>query len=325
MFQKLLTIILVLIFVSCNTKSEKPEGIIPNTINENPEEAYALMTNNCYLCHSPNAAEGDGRIAPPMVAIKARYKDKAEYSKEEFINAISAFVENPTEDKALMYGAVRKFGVMPKQAFQDSVVRKIAAFIYDYKIEEPEWFQEHWREHGDENWEQSGKDFTSKTKDKTFTDIGLEYALGTKQLLGKHLMSTIQNKGTEEALTFCNEKAIHLTDSMSVNYKAKIKRVSDKSRNPNNKANTEELKYITQYKNAINENVEPKPIVVENENEVHFYYPITTNTMCLQCHGKKEDIQPKVLAKINQLYPDDLATGYGENEVRGIWSIAFKK
>jgi hypothetical protein len=28
---------------------------------------------------------------------------------------------------------------------------------------------------------------------------------------------------------------------------------------------------------------------------------------------------------LQELYPDDKAIGYGENEVRGIWSIAFEE
>jgi hypothetical protein len=69
---------------------------------------------------------------------------------------------------------------------------------------------------------------------------------------------------------------------------------------------------------------EPKPVVIRDKNEVDFYYPITTNTMCLQCHGKpREQIAPETLATLKSLYPLDKATGYSENEVRGIWSINF--
>jgi len=70
---------------------------------------------------------------------------------------------------------------------------------------------------------------------------------------------------------------------------------------------------------------EIKPVVLEKGNKIQFYYPIETNTMCLQCHGKPEQINPEVRAKTLQLYPKDLAIGYSENEVRGIWSITFKK
>jgi hypothetical protein len=44
--------------------------------------------------------------------------------------------------------------------------------------------------------------------------------------------------------------------------------------------------------------------------------------MCLQCHDNPEtDIVPEVSTKINELYPEDKATGYASNELRGIWVI----
>ena len=110
---------------------------------------------------------------------------------------------------------------------------------------------------------------------------------------------------------------------MSVHYNAVIKRVSDRNRNPNNKANAEELYYINHFKKLIANQEEVKPITLEKGNKVQFYYPIETNTMCLQCHGTQ--IKPDVSKQILKLYPSDLAIGYNESEVRGIWSITFDK
>lgn len=319
-------LLFAILLSSCNKKLHSYQDIDNSTkVVYQPQEAKNLMEKHCYTCHSPTAAEEEGRIAPPFVAIKARYIDKEGYTRAEFIKAISEFVANPTDDNALLYGAVRKFGVMPKQVFPDSTTIKIAAFMYDYKVEAPTWFQEHWQGHGNSGWEQSGKEFVAVAKDKTYEDIGLEYALGTKKILGKNLMGTIQKKGTIEAMAFCNIQAIPLTDSMSVNYNATIKRVSDKNRNPNNKANAEELIYIAQFKKDLVANIDSKPVIEEKGDKVYFYYPIPTNAMCLQCHGTSENIRPEVQMKIKGLYPNDLATGYSENEVRGIWSIVFDK
>ncbi|AUC82255.1 DUF3365 domain-containing protein [Lacinutrix sp. Bg11-31] len=159
-----------------------------------------------------------------------------------------------------------------------------------------------------------------------YAERGLQYAFSTKSVLGKNLMSTIQKKGTLEALTFCNTQAYPLTDSMTVVHKATIKRVSDKTRNPNNQANKKELTYINSFKNDIKNNKEHKPIVDLLENKIQVYYPITTNTMCLQCHGKpNENIEKPILKKLAILYPKDKATGYNINEVRGLWSVTFDK
>ncbi len=157
-----------------------------------------------------------------------------------------------------------------------------------------------------------------------YESMGMTYAQETQKVLGKTLMGTIQNKGVEEAVVFCNERAYPLTDSMAINFNARIKRVSDKPRNPNNKANAVELAHIETFKKTIAAGDSIKPILKEEDGKVSFYYPIVTNAMCLNCHGTPEkNIAPGVLTQLSELYPDDKATGYGPDEVRGIWSIVF--
>lgn len=108
---------------------------------------------------------------------------------------------------------------------------------------------------------------------------------------------------------------------MSDQFNVEIKRVSDKNRNPQNLASAEEIRIIENYKIRLLRKQQLKPI----RTETYFYAPITTNAMCLQCHGEKgKDIKPEVLTKIKELYPEDKATGYKENELRGLMSIKFK-
>jgi len=162
-----------------------------------------------------------------------------------------------------------------------------------------------------------------------YKDIGFTYASTTKQTLGKNLTGAIMEGGTEHALSFCNVQAMPLTDSMSQVHNATISRVSDKPRNPNNAANNEELKQIQFYKDLVAEGKTGKDIQPNVEikgDQVQFYYPILTNEMCLQCHGARNDVvKPETLAMLSELYPEDKATGYGDGEVRGIWSIVFEK
>lgn len=295
-----------------------------------------LMETNCYVCHSPTASHDD-RIGPPMIAIKKHYIED-ETSKEQFIEDIQAWIKNPNEADAKMRGAVRRFGVMPKQAFPEETIEKIADYMFDFDIDQPEWFEDHFNEEkGKHNGNGRGKGMghgkgkhqqqaQTSYGDLPYGERGLKYALTTKAVLGKNLMGTIQNKGALEALEFCNVRAYPLTDSMAVVHNANIKRISDKPRNQKNKANKEELDYIETFKNLLSEKKEVNPIVKETEDDVHVYYPIVTNSMCLQCHGKAEtNIKPDILKSLTLLYPEDKAIGYSENHVRGIWNVSFKK
>ncbi len=285
-----------------------------------------LMQNKCYLCHNPNT-DHKGRIAPPMVAVKSHYLDD-DTTKEEFSNAIWEFVQKPSIDKTKMRGAVRRFGLMPYQEFKEEEIRQIAEYMYDYKIDEPEWFKQHIEEEskGKMQYRNDGKkaDESPSEESKKPEDKGLQYALNTKKELGKNLMSTIQKKGTLEAVSFCNKKAYPITDSMANVQNARIRRVSNKPRNPENQATKKELGIIENFKRAVANNHDYQAVTEVIDNKVHFYYPITTNSMCLQCHGKTNaDIEPEVLQTILSLYPNDKATGYDVNEVRGIWSITY--
>ncbi|GLB51519.1 hypothetical protein NBRC110019_05580 [Neptunitalea chrysea] len=317
-------VLMVLLVASCETTPEKKDVKKDVSTTYDPAEAKQLLTQNCYVCHSPTAPEGSGRIAPPMVAIKAHYLTD-DMSKEEFVNSILHFVNNPTEANSKMRGAVRKFGVMPNQKYPEETLRKISEYMYDYQIEEPTWFKDHYQEKGFGKYHQRGRRLPDAGKPMSYKEEGLSYALGTKKVLGKNLMGKIQSEGVEAALTFCNVKAMPLTDSMATKYNATIKRVSDKNRNTENKANTKEVAYITQFKEVLKSGAEAQPIIDEEGDVVHFYYPIVTNSMCLKCHGTPRDIAPKIQRKLAELYPDDKAVGYSENEVRGIWSITFDK
>lgn len=321
-----ISILFVLLMLSCKqgpkTSDADPEEIVQLTTSS--EEGKKLMETKCYVCHNPSAPENGQRIGPPMVAVKAHYLDVYK-DKDAFVKGVVEFVKSPSEQNTKMRGAVRRFGLMPSQQFDEGEIRKIAEYIFDYQIEEPDWFKEHWMGRRGDSLYNKGKKSMVSPKEESPKELGMKYALETQKVLGKNLMGTIQNKGVEEAVVFCNEKAYPLTDSMSTKFNARIKRVSDKPRNPNNKANAGELAHIATFKKQVADGESVEPIVKEANGKIYFYYPIVTNTMCLNCHGTPEkNIAPEVLTHLSQLYPDDKATGYGPDEVRGIWSIVFE-
>jgi hypothetical protein len=113
---------------------------------------------------------------------------------------------------------------------------------------------------------------------------------------------------------------------MSLLLGAKIKRVSDQPRNPDNQANDVELAYIKKWKNAHANGVDLPPMITEVDQKKIGYYPIITNPMCMQCHGTPgKDINLATLAKIKNLYSTDKATGYNLEELRGIFVVEMNK
>lgn len=167
---------------------------------------------------------------------------------------------------------------------------------------------------------------SEKIKEVSPLEIGKNAALKTKGILGKNLMHAIQTKGTEHALEFCSVKAISLTDSVALALNAKVKRVSDKNRNPNNAANEQELDYIRATKKLLAEGKKPKPQLVSNEENHLGYYPIIANQMCMQCHGiPNTEVLPNTLSKLGSLYPNDNALGYKSGDLRGIWVVEMTK
>lgn len=113
-------------------------------------ELSALMMT-CYVCHNPRVKSHEEAIAPPLVAVKYMYKQKYK-TKEDFVNATFDFIMEPTEDKTILSGAVKKFGVMPQMPLEPSQVKLILNYIYDNEIETPKWFPEHFQENHGKAW-----------------------------------------------------------------------------------------------------------------------------------------------------------------------------
>lgn len=159
-----------------------------------------------------------------------------------------------------------------------------------------------------------------------YAAMGQQFVSATQSVLAKNLVEAINKDGPEHALEFCNINAYPLTDSMSQALNANIKRVTDKTRNPENQANDGELAHIAFLKTQLVNGEALTPKVIEQQERMMGYYPIITNNLCIQCHGKPNaDVSAATLAKINSLYPSDQAMGYGVNELRGLWVVEMEK
>ena len=304
-------------FISCkNSQSVDYSKKASNVSYAKEHPGKVLMKQLCYACHNATSSH-DSRIAPPMIAVKKHYVSE-HTTQKEFTQDFVSFVLDPSKKNAKMKGAIRRFNLMPKQIFKKEDLEKIADYVYNNKIEEPNWFENHWKERGNKG---KGK-MKGKNQNKI---LGSEYAMKTKKQLAKNLIETIQKEGVIASLKYCNTKAIPITDSLSVALNADIKRVSNKPRNTTNKATNEETELIGMYQKRINENKPLKPKLRTLKNgKTQYYAPIVTNQMCLQCHGKpNKDMKEETLLALKELYPRDKAIGYDVNQVRGLWSVQY--
>ncbi len=290
----------------------------PEAGQDNAQTGFALLESNCLSCHAVNPSE-EGKVAPSLAAVKKAYT-AAGGSRADFISAFAGFLKKPSAQAAKMPEAVEKYGLMPKMGFSDVQLEAVAAYVYDQAVETPDWATQLYP------LEKIKWSSVNAQGEISWVDRGSQLAMATKSVLGKNLLNAINTQGTAGALTFCNTRAIPLTDSMSVALGARIRRVSDQARNPGNRVSDEELAYILQAKEQLRNGQEPKPALRMLEGVAVGYYPITTNKMCLQCHGQPgRDISDATQKEIGRLYPEDQGVGYGENALRGIFVVEMKR
>lgn len=288
---------IIALSLACN---ENPEVKDKDASAERHKQAKAYLSLNCESCHSATA-DHDSRLAPPFFAIQKHYLK--EYPEQaDFEQAIIDFINAPSEEHALMRGAVEKFGLMPPMMVEPEEAKALASYLYAVKQEKPQ----HDEGHG------------AKSIEKEVQQL----AMSTKKVLGKNLMTALKEGGKEHALAFCNVRAIPLTDSMSTDLEHSIKRVSDKPRNPTNAASPEEIEILEAYALALEQGEDLEAKILGTDIGRTGYFPITTNPMCLQCHGKLgEELDASFYEKVKNLYPEDKAIGYGPGQIRGMWVV----
>lgn len=155
---------------------------------------------------------------------------------------------------------------------------------------------------------------------------GAEISKSTGKKLAGTLMEKIKSGGIPEAIDFCNTAAIPLTDKVADSFKVNIKRTSLKTRNPKNKPSEKELAILKKYEADLIKGTGLEAIVETTDGNSQYYSPIIIESKCLMCHGTLDKELSRPIDSIIKIkYPEDLATGYKEGDLRGMWSISFRK
>lgn len=142
------------------------------------------------------------------------------------------------------------------------------------------------------------------------------------------LVKEMQTNGIVAAVSVCSDTAQILTNDYGVKKGIYIKRVSFKNRNQNNipdEFETRALQYFEELKTNGKLSETTEFIDIEEFNgvkKVRYLKPITVQAPCLGCHGTSDNIGADVKIIISNKYPNDKATGYQMDDLRGAVSIS---
>lgn len=159
----------------------------------------------------------------------------------------------------------------------------------------------------------------------------LEEARFVAQSLPPKLLNVIQSEikkgGPEQAISTCRDLAPKMAAAASEETGWAIRRVSMKNRNPKAVPDAWETAVLAEFELRLAAGepalkIEKGMLVTEDGKPFYRYMrPLMTQKVCMECHGPEEGISPNVKARLQELYPQDSATGFTEGKLRGALTI----
>lgn len=139
------------------------------------------------------------------------------------------------------------------------------------------------------------------------------------------LTAEIERTGPPGAVAVCRDTAPAIAAEASAKTGWVVGRTSLKTRNPDNAPDAWEREILEEFAARRMAGEDPAGMdawtIVNRDGRQQFRYmkAIPTASLCLTCHGT--NIDPTVKKAIDDAYPADVATGYGEGDVRGAFTI----
>lgn len=139
----------------------------------------------------------------------------------------------------------------------------------------------------------------------------------------------MQAGGPAHAVEYCSLRALPLVDSISAAEGVRIKRTSDRLRAAHDAPDADEARALAEMMKQWEQGGAPNvhADVRLLGDSVAYYQPIfIASPTCLKCHGiAGQELDGAAHAVISERYPDDAATGYRLADLRGMWSIRWKR
>ena len=153
-----------------------------------------------------------------------------------------------------------------------------------------------------------------------FVKEAKELASELKMSLMKNLSEKITQEGVVEAVPFChaNVKSIAKKAAQKKVELYEFGRTSHKVRNRENSPQPWAEEYLKEFAGRQKGDIKKDYIVHKLGGKRIFMEPLYVEAKCLLCHG--ENVSNNVKDKVQELYPQDKATGFKLGEFRGfIW------
>ena len=139
------------------------------------------------------------------------------------------------------------------------------------------------------------------------------------------LMAAFRAGQRHDAIAICKVAAPQIAMEISEEEGWKIGRTSHKLRNPSNAPDAWEQRVLEDFMAKAQGGADLGTLEhweeVEADGRRAFRYmkAIPTGNLCLTCHGS--DLDPKIVARLDALYPQDQARGFKLGEMRGAFTI----
>ncbi len=139
--------------------------------------------------------------------------------------------------------------------------------------------------------------------------------------LKSELLAAINAGGPAYAVQVCSELAPTIADQFSEEHQILVRRVSDRNRSPNNIPDSLQAVLLDRFRQS--DSLEEVIVWKDYDSLQVFAYhkPIWTGQLCLNCHGPQEKLDRELQQTLAEKYPNDLATGFREGDLRGMFVV----
>lgn len=131
------------------------------------------------------------------------------------------------------------------------------------------------------------------------------------------LTTEMRREGPLGAIDVCRDAAQRITDRVAETEGFAMGRTSHMLRNPVNAPRPWVRPFVED--GAGRKAAEVKAHVVDLGDRIGVVRPIGFVEMCRNCHGEPATMEPQVVERIRELYPEDEATGFEVGDLRGLF------